>query len=68
MTVSNQPLAVSPTIQAGADPEVRGLRCPEGTGQDKRHNLTELRLRRIADVQKQRLRQSMTFLSNPLFS
>jgi hypothetical protein len=42
---------------AGADPEVWGLRCPEGTGQSKRYNLTELRLRRIADVQEQRLRQ-----------
>ena len=45
---------------AGADPEVRGLRCPGGTGQDKRYKLTELRLRRIADVHKQRLRQPDT--------
>jgi hypothetical protein len=30
--------------------------------------LTGLRLRRIADVQKQRLRQPTTFLPNPLFS
>jgi hypothetical protein len=38
-------------------PEVWGLRCPEGTGHGMRCNLPELRLRRIADVQKQRLRQ-----------
>ena len=31
-----------------------------GTGWDKRHSLTEVRLRRIADVQKQRLRQPTT--------
>jgi len=55
-------------IIPGADPEVWGLRCPEGTGQGKRHNLTELRLRRIADVQKQRLRQPTMILPNPLFS
>jgi hypothetical protein len=29
----------------GADPGVWGLRCPEGTGQADRHNLTEMRLR-----------------------
>jgi hypothetical protein len=44
------------------------LRRPEGASQGKRHNLTSLRLRRIADVQKQRLRQPMTFLPNHLFS
>ena len=41
-------------------PDVWGLRCPEGTGQGDRHNLTELRPRRIADVQRQRLRQPPT--------
>ena len=47
----------------GADPAVWGLRCPEGTGQADRHNLTELRLRRIADVRGQRLRQPPTTVS-----
>src|SRR5271157_3344581 len=51
-------LALFPRLlPAGADPEVWGLRCPERTGQDNWYNLTELRLRRNADVQKQRLRQ-----------
>ena len=35
-------------------PDVWGLRCPEGTGQGERSGLTDLRLRRIADVQKPR--------------
>jgi hypothetical protein len=50
-------------FQDGADPDVWGLRCPEGTGQADRHNLTELRLRRIADVRGQRLRQPPTTVS-----
>ncbi|SPE26414.1 exported hypothetical protein [Acidobacteriia bacterium SbA2] len=53
-------LSAAPLL-AGADPVVWGLRSPEGTGQNKRCNLTKLRLRRIADVQKQRLRQPTTF-------
>jgi len=46
--------------QAAADPEVWGLRCPEGTGRGERCNLPELRLRRISDVPKQRLRHHTT--------
>ena len=42
---------------ASRNPQVWGLGCPGGTGRGKRDKLTELRLRRIADVQKQRLRQ-----------
>jgi len=34
-----------------------GFGCAEGTGQRTWHKLTELRRRRTADVQKQRLRQ-----------
>ena len=50
-TISFQ-LAAAP-FRDGADPDVWGLRCPEGTGQGKRQNLTEPRLRRIANVQRQ---------------
>ena len=56
LVLSSQLSALSYPIQAGADPGVRGLRCPEGTGQGKGGNLPELRLRRMTDVQKQRLR------------
>jgi len=48
---------LSAGMSDGADSEVWGLRCPEGIGQGSRYKLTDLRLRRIADVQKQRLRQ-----------
>jgi len=54
-----------PRHLAGADPDVWRLRCPEGTGRGERCNLPELRLRRIADVQKQRLRQPRTLLLSP---
>jgi hypothetical protein len=43
--------------RGAADPDVWGLRCPEGACKGKRCNGLELRLRRIADVQKQHLRQ-----------
>ena len=43
-------------------PDVWGLRCPEGTGQGQRHILTGQRLRRIADIQKQCLRQPRLFV------
>ena len=33
----------------GADPAVWGLRCPEGTGQGERHNLTPRSVRASAD-------------------
>ena len=49
-------------------PEIWGLRCPEGTGQDQRRNLAGLRLRRIADIQEQCLRQPLTVCPLPLFS
>jgi len=58
--LSSVSLQLSAAMQDGADPGVWGLRCPEGTGQAKHDNLTDLRLRRIADVQKQCLRQPAT--------
>jgi len=58
--VSAQLSALSRAGQAGANPRGWGLRGPEGTGQGEGGNLPELRLRRIADVPKQRLRQPTT--------
>jgi len=56
MALSRQLSALSQaTARLAQTPAVRGLRCPGGTGQW--NTLTKLRLRRIADVQKQRLRQ-----------
>jgi hypothetical protein len=49
-------------------PEIWGLRCPEGTGQDQRRNLTGPRLRRIAGIQEQCLRQLLTVCPLPVFS
>ena len=61
-------LTSSHAIPGWRKPYCVGLRCPGGTGQAERRNLTELRLRRIADVQRQRLRQPSTSLPSPLFS
>jgi hypothetical protein len=49
---------------AGADPDVWGLRCPEGTGQGRSAKLAGLRLRRIADIPVRRLRQPGDFLTS----
>ena len=59
-SLNNQLSAPATPFPDGSDPDVWGLRCPEGTGQGARHNLAELRLRRIADVQRHRMYQPVS--------